>query len=115
MTRRKKKGVLGHYLISLALGPREHMHGYVMTCDQADTLDVANRMLSEAEKLGCSYPLMRMVLATPLVDDLEAVRKIVAARSTEAQRLLQEATDFHFTIFATCADDPADAQLMAMH
>ena len=116
MTRRRatEKGV-EHFLISLALGPNEHLHCYLMSRDKADTLSAANRMLTEAEKLGCAYPVMGLVLATRLVDDVEAVRKIVTARIPEAQRLLQEATDFHFSIWATSDDDPVDAELLAMH
>ena len=75
----------------------------------------ADRMLSEAEKLGCTYPVMGLMLATPLVDDVAAVRAIISKRNAEAGHLFATATDFHWSFFVTCADDPDDGRLMAMH
>jgi hypothetical protein len=109
------KKAIGHYLISLSLAPDANLHCYLMSANQADTLDAASWLLVEAEKLS-GQVLLPMVLATPLAaDDREAVRAIVAARGAEVQRLLQEADDFHFSIWATHVSDPTDAQLMAMH
>ena len=110
--RRHKNVAIEHFLISLALDRRAHMHCYLMTDDPQYLSVAADRLLSEAEKLGCS-PLMGVM--TPLVDDVEAVREIIRKRGAEEQRSLREATDFHFSIWVTNTDDPVDAQLMAMH
>ena len=110
--RRRWQKTVEHFLISLALDRCAHMHCYLMTDDKRYLRVAADRLLNEAEKLGCS-PLMGVM--TPLGDNVEAVREIIRKRGAEEQRLLREATDFHFSIWVTCADDPVDAQLMAMH
>ena len=104
-----------HYLLTILIAGNEHLHCFLMSRDRRDTIDAANRMLDEAAKAGVLHPLSSTVLVTPLSADVEAAREIVASRSAEAKRMLDAATDFHFSIFATCANDPADAQLMAMH
>lgn len=105
-----------HHLISFTLAPSVHLHGYVMSADRGDMLDVANRMLHEAKKLGCSGPLLGLVLGTRLAaDSVATVRKILCERHSDAERLLRESADFYFAIWNTCDGDPADAKLMALH
>lgn len=103
-----------HFLLSVALDRCAHMHCYLMTDDKRYLHAAADRLLDEAEKLVC-HPLTGVMLATPLTADVAAVRAIVSKRNAEAQRLLREATDFFWAFFVTCADNPADAQLMGMH
>jgi hypothetical protein len=56
------------------------------------------------------------VLATPLVKDVETVRKIVVKRGgAEAKHLLATVVDYHLTIFATVDGDPDDILLMGVH
>ena len=90
------------------------MHCYLMTDDRRYLRAAADRLLTEAEKLVC-HPLTGMMLATPITADVALVREIIAKRSADAEQLFRTATDFHWTFFTTCADDPDDAQLMAMH
>jgi hypothetical protein len=99
-----------HFLLSVALSPHTNLHAYLMSRDKRDTLGAANRLLAEAAKL--SNRVLPMVLATPLAaDGVALVREIIASHSAEAKRLLQEASDFHITIFST----PEDAALMQLH
>jgi hypothetical protein len=114
MTRRyTAEKAVEHFLISIALDRCTRMHCYLMTDDTRYLRVAADRLLTEAEKLGC--PLAGVMLATPLTADVAAVREIVCKRSAEAEHLLATASDFYWSFFTTCADDPADAKLMAMH
>jgi hypothetical protein len=113
--RRTTRCAIKHFLLTIQIAGNERLHCYLATDDRRDTIDAAARMLSEAEKAGVIDPLSSAVLVTPLSADVGAVRKIVASRSAEAKRLLNAATDFHFSIFATAEGDPADALLLAMH
>ena len=108
------KKAVEHFLLSIALDRCAHAHLYLMTDDRRYLDVAADRLLTEAEKLGCS-PLTGLMLATPLTADVALVRDIISKRSADAEQLLRTATDFHWTLFVTCADDPADEQLMRMH
>jgi hypothetical protein len=115
MTRRRTtEKAVEHYLISLALDCSAHIHCYLMSDDRRYLSAAADRMLTEAGKLGCA-PLDGLMLATPLTADVEAVRSIIRKRNANAEELFRTAVDFHWSVFVTCSDDPADAQLMAMH
>ena len=103
-----------HFLISLALDRCAHAHLYLMTDDRRYLRAAADRLLTEAEKLGCS-PLTGMMLATPITADVALVREIISKRSADAEQLFRTATDFHWTVFTTHASDPDDARLLAMH
>ena len=112
---RTARCAIKHFLLTIQIAGNEHLHCYLATDDRRDTIDAANRMLSEAEKASVMHPLSSTVLVTLLSADVGAVRKIVASRSAEAKRLLVASTDFHFSIFATARGDPDDARLMAVH
>ena len=62
-----------HYLLSLALAPDVNMHGYLLCDDKRYTIEAAERMVAEADKVS-TYPLRHMILATRLTADAELVR-----------------------------------------
>ena len=104
------------YLLTIQIAADAHLHAYLLTDDKRYVLDAGEPLVAEAEKqLGFSHPLLRMILATPLEADVELVREILRERSAEAAHLLATAVDYHLTIFATHADDPDDAKLLALH
>jgi len=111
----KRSLTVKHYLLTIQIAPDARFHCYLMCDDTRYLRAAADRLLTEAEKLGCTYPLMGIVLATRLVDAVETVRTIIRKREPSAEQLFRTATDFHWTIFGTCAGDPADAQLLAIH
>jgi hypothetical protein len=116
VTRRRttSRKTVEHFLLSFALDCSANMHCYLMSDDRRYLQAAADRMLTEAEKLGC-YPLNGMMLATPITADVALVREIISKRNAEAEHLFRTATDFHWSVFVTCADDPDDARLLALH
>jgi hypothetical protein len=109
-------GHIQHYLLTVALDAATNMHCYIMCDDRRYVMAAADKLLSEAEKLGGRPLPLPMMLATPIPpDDVSLVRAVLSARSADVARLLQEATDFHWAFFTTCASDADDARLLAVH
>jgi hypothetical protein len=105
---------LEHFLLSLQLDCSAHVHTYLMCGDRRYLGAAADRMLDVAAEIGCA-PLDGLLLATPITADVEAVRDIIRKRNAEAEQLFASATDFHWSLFVTCADDPDEGRLLAMH
>jgi hypothetical protein len=103
-----------HFLISIATGAGVHMHAYQM-CAGKNCLEIAaSQMLDSLEKHGLK-PLFGIVLATRLSKEVATVRAIASARNAEIARLIQEATDYHFSAWFEPADSADDVRLMAIH
>jgi hypothetical protein len=103
-----------HHLLSLELNCSAHVHCYIMSDDRRYLTAAADRMLGVAAAIGCA-PLDGVMRATPITDDVAAVREIISKRNADAERLFHDATDFHWSVFVICADDPDDSRLMEMH
>jgi hypothetical protein len=103
-----------HYLISIPLGPKANLHGYVMCKSRSDTEQATNQMLDLIEQNNWPMPLP-MILLTELSTGADLVRQIVAETSGQAARALKQATDFHFTCFMMPDTHPCHARLMALH
>jgi hypothetical protein len=103
-----------HYLISIPLGPNANLHGYLMCKNRSATEQATNRMLYLIEQNNWPMP-MPMILLTKLSTGLDLVRQIVAQSSDEAARVLNEATDFHFSCFAMPDTHPDHERLMTLH
>ena len=86
-----------------------------MTDDKRYLRSATDRLLDEAAKLGCTYPLAGVMLATPITADVALVREIISKRSADAEQLFRTATDFHWTFFVTCTSDPDHARVLSIH
>jgi hypothetical protein len=78
-------------------------------------LHAGEQLVIEAEKLGADHPLRTTILLTPLAEDTNKVRAIVAARNDEAKHLLRTATDYFIAIFNTHDGEIEDVALRSMH
>jgi hypothetical protein len=102
-----------HFLISLKLNNAAQLHGYLMTTDEADTLMVQNVMLdfaTEQHLLG-----LPVILQTTLGDGADIVRDIICKHDEGIKKMIQEARDYHFTMFAMPDDNPDNVTLLALH
>ena len=91
------------------IGRDANLHCYLMTANKKDTIDMGKFLLLEAVKM--TGRMMPTILVTPLTEDgIRLVRSIILTHE-EVKRALQEATDFHFSVFHT----PENAAVMALH
>jgi hypothetical protein len=58
---RTARCAIKHFLLTIQIAGNEHLHCYLATDDRRDTIDAANRMLSEAEKASVMHPLSSTV------------------------------------------------------
>ncbi len=115
MPKRKKK-VVGHWLLTITISPHEYMHGYIMTDDEDDLERVAQRMIDEAIKLGSKYPLMNIILQTKLDDTcIKMVQDIVSEGNDAAKKYIADASKFHLTVVGMPDCNPNHAKLMELH
>src|SRR4051812_46742034 len=104
---------LEHYLMTLRLNNAHHMHGYVMCAHPPDIEGVMGKMFECAEEKGLSaFPV---AMSTRLSDSIDLVRKVMNEVAPASSKLMDEATDFHFTIIATPIGSAEDVKLMALH
>jgi hypothetical protein len=115
MPKRKKK-VVGHWLLTITISRHEYMHGYIMTDDENDLERAAWRMIDEAIKLGSRDPLMNIILQTKLDDTcIKMVQDIVSEGSDAAKKYMADATKFHLTVVGMPDCNPNHAKLMELH
>ena len=89
-----------------------HLHAYVMTDDPASIHGVVDELMNLAEKPGVWF--LPIILQTELGDGVDVVRDIIR-KDEKTKRTLDEATDYHRSIFATAKDCPDDKKLMELH
>lgn len=104
-----------HYLISLPFGAL-FMHCYVMSNDRNILEKASAKLLHEVEtKLGPVQ--MPVVLSTgPLKPaTVRYVRRVLTECYPDAKRRLDEATDFHMTIWGLSRDHPEHDKMLKIH
>lgn len=109
MRSRSKK--LKHYLITIEVG-YAHIHAYVMTNDSASINGVVDEMMTLAEKPGVWF--LPIILQTELGDGVDVVRDIIR-KDENVKRTMDEAIDFHRSIWAMAKGAPDDEKLMELH
>jgi hypothetical protein len=109
-----KKRQLQHYLISVPLHGG-YIHGYVMTNDKRVLMDVADRLIKEAEGKGLTvWP--PMILQTHLSDGWELVREVATnCCGAEPSKHWDKAKNFHMTGWIMAEDHPDTRRLMDLH
>lgn len=116
----KRKPPLDHYLITMPI-KAGHMHCYLMTTNEDDTLKAANKMINFATEQGTM--LLEMFVSTQLDEELvEIVRGIIRHRSrpqdlerAEANWARAEDDGFHLTVFQLAPGDPNERVLAEIH
>jgi len=107
---------LQHHLLTVQISASARVHGYLMAPDRRYVVEAGERMVAAAEANGCIFPLLRMILTTPLPSgDVAVVREIAGRCIPVVKRLLATATDYHFSAWTVSVDDPDDVKLMALH
>ena len=105
-----------HYLLSMPLGSDVFMHCYVMSNDKGIVEQATNKMVYETEKLIGEPVPVPVVLATPLgAANVKLIRRVLIEEYPKAAAQLEEATDFHITIWGMARSAPNCIKLMAMH
>jgi hypothetical protein len=105
---------MNHYLLTIYVSNRQHMHGHLMCNGNQNTIENAiNRMMNWMEERGISF--LPATLATHLTTGTNTVRKIARKQNKEVEKLISQATDFHFTVWMMPDDHPDDKKLMKLH
>lgn len=107
-----------HYIIGFQVGPYR-MHGYAIRPDGVGCMDVVEYMTDKAEQeakeMGTIFMPIALVTGPLSPDAIVKVQALVRAVDPEIAKLVDEAEDWHVTVWTTGAEHPSHEPIWEMH
>lgn len=113
----KQVSNLKHYLLTIDVDQSMRMHGYLMCSNNKRkrlTERLTHQMLNTIEQQGLGLKLP-IVLMTELSTGVDLVREVLCQCDPRTDEMLQEATNFHCSIWMMSTNHPDDGRLMQLH